>query len=99
MIHPFSRFLSFVYLLEAGLLLLVVPWTVFWERNYFLEGTVAGLLLTAHAVRGAISGVGAICLVAAIAELRALWSHRRQGGQSMAAQPYESPAQDGLPPR
>jgi membrane-anchored protein YejM (alkaline phosphatase superfamily) len=86
-IHPFSRFLSFVYLIEAGLLLLVVPWTVFWERNYFLEGTVVGLLLTPHAVRGAISGVGVICLVAAIAELRALWSRRRsddQGGDPQA---------------
>lgn len=76
MIHPFSRFLSFVYLLEAGLLLLVVPWTVFWERNYFLEQTLAGALLTPHAVRGAISGVGLVCLVAAVAELRALWPRR-----------------------
>lgn len=76
MIHPFSRFLSFVYLLEAGLLLLVVPWTVFWERNYFLEQTLAGALLTPHAVRGAISGIGLVCLVAAVAELRALWPRR-----------------------
>lgn len=77
MIHPFSRFLSFVYLLEAGLLLLVVPWTVFWERNYFLEGTLIGRALTAHPVRGAISGLGLVCLLAAIAELRGLWPRRR----------------------
>lgn len=77
MIHPFSRFLSFVYLLEAGLLLLVVPWTVFWERNYFLEGTAVGTALMFHAVRGAISGLGLVCLVAALAELRGLWSGRR----------------------
>jgi hypothetical protein len=59
----------FAYFLEAGLALLVVPWTAFWERNYFIEGTVLGLVLGNHAVRGAISGVGAVCLAAAIAEL------------------------------
>jgi ABC-type antimicrobial peptide transport system permease subunit len=65
-----------VYLLEAGLLLLVVPWTVFWERNYFLDATLLGRALTSHAARGAISGLGAVCLVASVAELRALWPRR-----------------------
>lgn len=92
MIHPFSRFLSFVYLLEAGLLLLVVPWTVFWERNYFLEGTLAGALLTPHAVRGAISGLGLVCLAAAVAELRGLWPGRRSGDSQ--DEPAAPPAHD-----
>jgi hypothetical protein len=61
--------LAFTYFLEAGLLLLVVPWTVFWERNYFLEGTALGAFLRHHAVRGAISGIGVICLVAALVEI------------------------------
>ncbi len=88
MIHPFSRFLSFVYLLETGLLLLVVPWTVFWERNYFIEGRVMGALLMPHAVRGAISGIGVVCLVAAVVELRGLWPSRRSGSpQAQAAGP------------
>lgn len=64
-----SRVLLFVYFLEAGLALLVVPWTVFWERNYFVDGTQLGVVLGNHAVRGAISGVGLVCLVAAFAEL------------------------------
>lgn len=92
MIHPFSRFLSFVYLLEAGLLLLVVPWTVFWERNYFLEGTLVGALLTPHAVRGAISGIGLVCLAAAVAELRGLWPGQRNGNSP--GQPAAPPAHD-----
>ena len=29
----------FVYFLEAGFLLLVVPWSVFWERNLFVGQT------------------------------------------------------------
>jgi hypothetical protein len=86
-IHPFSRFLSFVYLLEAGLLLVVVPWTVFWERNYFVEGTLIGEVLKAHVVRGAISGLGLVCLVAATAELRGLWPGRRNGGLGGAEPP------------
>jgi hypothetical protein len=64
-----SRVLVFAYFLEAGLALLVVPWTVFWERNYFINGTLLGTVLVNHAVRGAISGIGAICLAAAVAEL------------------------------
>ena len=51
----------------------MVPWTVFWERNYFLEGTQLGALLRHHAVRGAISGIGVICLAAALGEL---WEFR-----------------------
>lgn len=63
----------FAYFLEAGLALLVVPWTVFWERNYFIAGTLLEGVLGNHAVRGAISGVGMVCLAAALAEL---WSYR-----------------------
>ena len=44
-IRVISRVLVFAYFLEAGLALLVVPWTVFWERNYFIEGTLLGALL------------------------------------------------------
>lgn len=55
------------------MLLLIVPWTVFWERNYFIEGTRLGEVLTLHAVRGAISGLGVLCMAAGLAEL---WAWR-----------------------
>lgn len=72
-IHPFSRFLSFAYLAEAGFILLVVPWTQFWERNYFVEsGALLSELLQNHFVRGAISGVGLLCIAGALLELQAL---------------------------
>lgn len=82
-IHPFSRFLSFAYLAEAGLVLLVVPWTQFWERNYFVEaGAILGTVLQNHFVRGAISGIGIVCLACAFVELRALaqatWSRAQR---------------------
>jgi hypothetical protein len=72
-IHPFSHFLSFAYLAEAGFVLLVVPWTQFWERNYFVEsGALLSGVLQNHFVRGGISGVGLVCLACALLELRSL---------------------------
>ena len=61
-----------VYFAEVGLVLIVAPWTTYWERNYFVEMLpVLQPLLTSHAVRGAIAGVGVVSLVAALAELAA----------------------------
>lgn len=66
-----------MYFLEAGLLLLVAPWTPFWERNYFvgLLPSVRPFALNPY-VRGAISGIGLVCLAAAVAELLGLWGRR-----------------------
>lgn len=79
MIHPVSRFLAFAYFVEAGLLLLVVPWSRFWERNYFVERVpVLGAVLLDPHVRGAISGIGVLCLAAALVELLGLIGLRRR---------------------
>jgi hypothetical protein len=45
--------------LEVGIFLMLVPWSVIWERNYFLEA-YPGLrpLLLDPTFRGAISGLG-----------------------------------------
>jgi ABC-type transport system involved in cytochrome c biogenesis permease subunit len=75
-----TRLLLFIYFLEAGVLLLFVPWSGFWERNFFIEGwPVLAAFLTNPYVRGAISGMGVVCLVAAAAELVALFSGRGAG--------------------
>ena len=70
-----SRFIDgllVVYFAEVGLVLIVAPWTIYWERNYFVEALpILQPLLTSHAVRGAIAGVGVVSLVAALAELAA----------------------------
>jgi hypothetical protein len=68
-----------VYFLEAGLLLLVVPWSVFWERNLFVgQWSALQAVLLNHFVRGGISGVGLVCLGAAISEVLTLWRSRTQ---------------------
>jgi hypothetical protein len=73
-----TRLLLFIYLLEAGVLLLFVPWSAFWERNFFVEGwSGLGAVLTNPYVRGAVSGMGVVCLAAAGAELVSLISGRR----------------------
>ena len=74
-------------LLEAGLLLVLIPWSAFWDRNYFVESLpVIGELLTNNFVRGAVSGLGVVNLLAALAELAEMFS----GGRSRSDLPEES---------
>ncbi|MDP6581184.1 MAG: hypothetical protein QF681_11050 [Vicinamibacterales bacterium] len=59
-----------MYFLEAGLVLLVAPWTMFWERNLFVESSLLlGGVMRYAAVRGAVSGVGVVNLCAGLWEL------------------------------
>ncbi len=62
-----------------GVLLVFVPWSAFWEHNYFAH-VVPGLshLLMNNFVRGAVSGLGAVNVVAGLAELLSLFSRRRR---------------------
>ena len=58
------------FFVEVGLLLLVLPWSAFWTRNYFAqEWPVLGALVTNNFVRGAVSGLGLVNLLAGLAEL------------------------------
>jgi hypothetical protein len=67
------------YFLEAGLILIIAPWSSFWERNFF-AGAIPLLdpLLASPYARGAVSGIGVVTLVAGIAELAAAFSARRE---------------------
>ena len=79
-IHPLTQLLLFAYFLESGLLLLIAPWSAFWERNLFVETLPRlGTVMTNHFVRGAVSGIGAVCLGAAFAELAGMIGRRRPG--------------------
>jgi hypothetical protein len=62
---------------EVGLLLLVLPWTFFWDRNYVFEALPLLHLVTQSAyVRGAVSGLGVINLGLGIAEVAAFLAAR-----------------------
>jgi hypothetical protein len=73
-----KRFIYVAYFLEAGLLLVLVPWTPFWERNYFAaEMPALQNMLRNNFVRGAVSGLGIVNLMLGFAELTALLYIRR----------------------
>ena len=72
-----ARLLLLAYFVEVGLVLLVVPWSPLWDRNYFVDlwPAVAGVTRS-NLVRGAVSGLGILNLWAAMAELAALFRMR-----------------------
>jgi hypothetical protein len=73
-----KRLLFVAYFLEVGLLLVLVPWSGFWERNYFAT-TFPVLLdvLKNNYVRGAVSGLGIVNLLMGFEELASvLWARR-----------------------
>lgn len=66
-----------LYLLEAGLLLILAPWTQFWDRNYFIALAPMLAAWVAHPyVRGAVTGVGIVSVIAALVEIGVLLSRR-----------------------
>jgi hypothetical protein len=66
------RLLLTAFFFEAGLVLLIVPWSVYWERNYFVQLVpMFEPFLTNTFVRGAVSGLGLVNLLAGFVEI---WS-------------------------
>jgi hypothetical protein len=64
-------------LLETGLLLILVPWSTFWEQNYFGDLLpVLQLIITNNYVRGAISGLGLVNIGYALAEVATIIARR-----------------------
>jgi hypothetical protein len=67
------------YFLEVGLLLVFVPWSAFWDRNYFASLAPAiGEAIKNPYVRGAVSGLGLINIIAGLAELFSVFSSPRR---------------------
>lgn len=64
------RLLVVAFFIEVGLLLIVVPWSSVWERNYFLL-MLPNLrpVVTNGFVRGAISGLGVANLWVGLLEI------------------------------
>jgi hypothetical protein len=65
------------FFLEVGLLLVVLPWSSFWDNNYFvLKWPVIRPFLTNHFVRGGVTGLGGVNLVAGFADLAMMFASR-----------------------
>lgn len=66
-----------VFFVEVGLLLMVLPWSSFWARNYFVYAWPAlEPLFSSAYFRGAVTGVGLLNLVAGFGEMSAVFGMR-----------------------
>jgi hypothetical protein len=67
---PVKRLALVVFFFEVGVVLIFIPWSAFWDRNYFaqLVPTLQSTI-TNNFVRGAVSGLGIVNVVAGLAEL------------------------------
>ena len=55
---------------EVGFVLLIVPWSILWDRNYFIDVfPQLQAILTSNYVRGAVSGLGLINVSVGLTEL------------------------------
>jgi hypothetical protein len=69
-IQSVIRLLIAAYLVEAGLVLAVAPWTLFWERNYFaVLWPLLGHVMANAYVRGAVTGIGLVTAAAGLRDL------------------------------
>jgi hypothetical protein len=71
------RLLFVAFFIEVGLLLIILPWSSYWERNYFMAvwPAVEPLLVSSYA-RGAVTGIGIVNLYAGFAELVPMFGSR-----------------------
>ena len=72
-----KRLFIVAFFFEIGFALVVVPWSAFWDRNYFAEAVPAiHAFITNNFVRGAVSGLGLMNLVSGLGELIAIFLAR-----------------------
>ena len=63
-----------LFCLEVGLVLVVLPWTPFWDNNYFFSLTPEwGTLWLSTYLRGGVSGMGFVNLWIGLVEVWRSW--------------------------
>lgn len=65
-----TRLIFIAYFLEVGVVLVVAPWSSFWDRNYFtaLIPHAEPVLLSPY-TRGALSGIGVLTFGVGLVDL------------------------------
>ncbi|MEQ1757489.1 MAG: hypothetical protein ABL986_04160 [Vicinamibacterales bacterium] len=77
------RLFLIAFFLEVGFALIVVPWSGFWDGNYFAQVLpLVGDVIGNDFVRGAVSGIGVVTVVTGLSDLVSLFMAR---GQSLEA--------------
>jgi len=61
------RALLVVLAFEMGAMLLYLPWSLYWEQNYFLSHFPSLMPIVLHpSFRGAVSGIGVLDILLAV---------------------------------
>jgi hypothetical protein len=65
------------FFLEVGLLLIVLPWSAFWDSNYFGRAwPTLRPIIASNFVRGAVTGLGFVNLLGGLADLAVIFAGR-----------------------
>lgn len=71
MTNRIVRILLLLVWLELGLMLILVPWSEFWQANYFvIQFPDLGAFLRSAYLRGAVSGLGVMIVFLALESFR-----------------------------
>ena len=77
-----SRWLYIAYFLEVGLVLTVVPWSNYWDRNVLGEVIPPlKVVLQNNYIRGGVSGIGLINLIAGFGEIMTVIAMSRSNSE------------------
>jgi hypothetical protein len=58
------------YLIEAGVLLVLAPWSALWQRNYFAaQMPWLGVWMASPYIKGAVTGIGLITALGGLRDL------------------------------
>jgi hypothetical protein len=72
------RLMLIALFFEVGIVLSIVPWSIYWDRNYFAESIpLLHAVVTNNFVRGAVTGLGLVNLAISGVELLKLLAARR----------------------
>lgn len=72
------RLLQIVFFFEVGFVLALVPWSLYWERNYFADSfPLLRQVITNNFVRGGVTGLGLVNLAVGVLELLSVFMARR----------------------
>ena len=86
-----KRLLIVAFFFEFGFALLIVPWSAFWDRNYFAEMVPAlHAVITNNFVRGGVSGLGVINLLSGLGELISIILARKTDTEAAPLQGFRS---------
>jgi len=73
------RLLLIAFFFEVGFVLILVPWSAFWDRNYFAQHLpMIQSIITNDFFRGAVSGLGVLNILMGIGEIVSLFLARGQ---------------------